>query len=79
MLQHIEWSNMKLFAIIGIVVISDYKVSCEFKCRTEGCVTQAALNGKFGSYFKGQEHAPCLKFSNPENLVRYKFLNGSKF
>ena len=65
---------MMLFAIIGIVLISNNKVYCEFKCRTEGCVTQAKLNGKFGSYFKGQEHAPCLKFSNPNYLVSYSFL-----
>ena len=51
------------FVIIGIALLSEYKVSCEFKCRTEGCVGQKELNGQFASYFKGQEHAPCLKFS----------------
>jgi len=53
-----------LLVILGIALISEYKVSCEFKCRTKGCIGQKELNGQWESFFKGQEHTPCLKFSH---------------
>ena len=55
---------MKLLVIIGIALISEYNVSGEFKCWTDGCIGQKELNGQWESLFKGQEHAPCLKFTH---------------
>ena len=77
---------MKLLVIIGIALISEYNVSCEFKCRTNGCIGQKELNGQWESFFKGQEHTPCLKFShayvscyNIYNMIRLNMTFLRKF